>query len=313
MICPSCGSVNDDGTVYCRSCGRAVTAVSNEYHTKEIHDIGEVDRDSVIRHLCDLRALEIAKNKLEGKINGLQRQIPQLGIANSISKPTGMGVVKFAIILLCSSPLIFAPIFNCIMYSQQYFEQPIVVALCLTLILYVGVISIYAVSRSSKKKEYKNKLEADARRVDKEEKKKSKLINECNKCKKSHNELINILNDTYSLNIVPAQFRNVYGVCYLYDYMSTSRESLQSAFINYQFNVTNERISYIINQQSDMIMQQYIQNAHLEAIQKHNRNISNRLDAIESNTAVIAGNSYVTAKSVQLIEYFERCNWLNNM
>ncbi|SEK99239.1 hypothetical protein SAMN02910353_01667 [Ruminococcus sp. YRD2003] len=87
-----------------------------------------------------------------------------------------------------------------------------------------------------------------------------KAIDECNAEKKAVGAL---LAKAYSANIIPQQFRNIQGVYYLYDYLSTSNQSLSEALMQANLESIKQKMDKMIQLQSVQIIQQAQTNAKL--------------------------------------------------
>lgn len=98
---------------------------------------------------------------------------------------------------------------------------------------------------------------------------------------------------------------NIYSIFYLYDYLSTSQESLQSALLHYNLEEIKTRIDEVISQQSEIILQQAIQTAHLEVIENQNTKILKHAAETEQNTALAAQYAQIAANNA------EACAWIN--
>lgn len=62
------------------------------------------------------------------------------------------------------------------------------------------------------------------------------------------------LEEAYSMNIIPKQFRNIQGIYYLYDYISTSNESLSNALLQANLEEIKRRLDEIIRLESEQII-----------------------------------------------------------
>lgn len=101
-----------------------------------------------------------------------------------------------------------------------------------------------------------------------------------------------ILNKAYSQNIIPLQFRNLTGVFYLYDYLSTSNESLSNALMQCNLEAIKQQLDKIIRLQSKAIIQQAQANA---ALYEQNQRILEAAQATMENTAVAAKYAQISA------------------
>ncbi|MCR5796207.1 MAG: zinc ribbon domain-containing protein [Solobacterium sp.] len=97
-----------------------------------------------------------------------------------------------------------------------------------------------------------------------------------------------LLEDAYSLNIIPSQFRNVYAIHYIHDFMTTSSESLSNTLMHYNLDSIKQKLDSIMEQQSRIVMQNAYQIAQNEIQIAQNRDMLRRLAAVENNTELAA-------------------------
>lgn len=310
-------------------------------------DSYNIDRDILISHLYDVRALELTKQKLSNAIEKNIQQINTLGYSAALSKPETIVKIVisfFASLFLCA--LFFfaagATVFRDFITEQirvshwdsyngfylsrhmdysgtKYtipkspeFERYVTIAIVITIVIVLLVVILTAVSAIKKLSRYKKMQLKDSERVANEQKIKEQLIAENEKHIKNLNDLNSILNENYSVNIVPQQFRNLGGICYLYDYLSSSQESFQSALINYNMNKMNMNIQKMAAVQSDMLIQQYITNANLTDIKRQSRDMLDKLRNIEQNTETAAVYSAMNEANTRTIRFFQTYDFLKN-
>ena len=273
--------------------------------------MSDINREVLISHINDLRALEVAKAKLQSRINSNNTRANRLGfyanIPNSkIKSPAATAVITFFIVTIFSA-LYYLSTFRRKLSMQieniDFIAAMVIIAFSLFCALIAFLISISG--NKSREKEINRLVQADRSRVSAELNEKNKLFAENKKYQAKVDEINGLLSETYSLNIIPQQYRNVNGICYLYDYLSTSNESLESAFMNYNLNVINQNINRVAEYQYDMILQQYETNARLESMDKHNQVIINQLSNIEANTAQTAEYAAITAAHAKANTFFE--------
>lgn len=124
-----------------------------------------------------------------------------------------------------------------------------------------------------------------------------------------------LLNNYYALNILPQPYRNIQSVYYLYDYMSTSKESLSDAFLHEhmengiqkilarldQIVAQNEEIIFSLRrieaQNQEVIDQNYTAISSLEKTKETTQEISKKMDV---------GNNYLRATT-----YFSAASYLD--
>ncbi len=69
----------------------------------------------------------------------------------------------------------------------------------------------------------------------------------------------NLLIQAYDVNVIPNQYRNLYASVYLYDYFKTSQATdLERALTLFVLEEIKERLDFIIQQQSEMILHQQV-------------------------------------------------------
>lgn len=310
-----------------------------------------IDRQALLSHLYDVRALELTKNKLTTQINSNTNQINRLGYKMALKKPNVRGKVSLCFILsflVCivvfgilgatafseyiTDKVSVDPIFDDFsgFYLYKYFgneplrspeyiyivpEQPnfnmfLLISLCVSAVLSAVMAIITAFVRLKKFSEYKKRKRTDDVRVESELRQRQALIGENDKCISELKELDTVLAQNYSINIIPSQFRNVEGICYLYDYLSTSRESFQSALINFNMNRLNINMQQMIRMQGEMLIQQYVTNARLADVKNQNSAMLSRLSAIEQNTELAAKYAAMNEMNTRTISFFKTYEFL---
>lgn len=75
-----------------------------------------------------------------------------------------------------------------------------------------------------------------------------------------------LLNTAYSTNVIPKQFRSLYPVFFLYDYLSSSRETLESALLQCKLDELEQKLTDIVVAQQKIILQNAVQIAKQEEI-----------------------------------------------
>ncbi len=111
---------------------------------------------------------------------------------------------------------------------------------------------------------------------------------------------IALLKKAYSANIIPLQFRNIEGVYYLYDYLSTSNQSLSEALMQANLEAIKSKLDNMIKLQSAQIIQQAQTNARLDNIQAQNQRLQELSEATMNNTAVAAKYAQIAAVNAEV-------------
>ena len=100
------------------------------------------------------------------------------------------------------------------------------------------------------------------------------------------------LQEAYSANIIPLQFRNIEGIYYLYDYISTSNQGLSEALMQCNLEAIKQQINQVVNLQGEMIVRQAQHNA---AMYEQNQQLLNMAQATMVNTALAAKYARISA------------------
>ncbi len=307
MFCQHCGYELSENINFCPKCGckcekqiqQGDTTVANGHISQS-----EINRDVTIQYLYDVRVLETAKLKLQKRIKENTEKCKHLGIPQLFTKPDNDSSIPVCGIgFMC---LIFAVL----MVIIGYFGE---VGALFVFSFILGVIAIVCfgccISKKSKYEQeyivYTNAVSSDKKRVGRELAEKSKLEQEIQDMQDELGEAENLLEKSYSVNLIPKQFRDIYSIFYLYEYLSTSQESLQSALLHYNLEEIKTKIDEVIRLQSEIILQQAIQTAHLEEIQEQNTKMLRHAAETERNTALAAQYAQIAANNA------EACAWMN--
>lgn len=132
----------------------------------------------------------------------------------------------------------------------------------------------------------------------------SRLKHEYDEIKKEFEKASELLEQAYDVNIVPKQFRNLYAIYYLSDFINSSNESLSTALLNYNLETIKEKLDKIIEQQQEIIINQALTIAQNEKIMKQNENQLRHLASIEQNTDRAAQYAQIASNNA------EACAWI---
>ena len=106
-----------------------------------------------------------------------------------------------------------------------------------------------------------------------------------------------LLTNAYDINIIPKQFRSIQGVYYLYNYLSTSHQTLSEALLQVNLEEIKKKLDTMIIFQSEMIIEQAQTNAKLGKVIEVANDIS-------TNSAIGAQYSRISAINTEI------SNWL---
>ena len=283
----------------------------------------EIDRESLLTYLGDLRTMETVraetiamsgkldaeKDNADKRLRTFKNDIPKEPVPPK--RPENLGGTG------CLIPFVILGIICTILgltigrdLGTFYAGFMVVLGLFLAIVF----IKMIVESKSADKKEI-TKYEAEIRIFEEAMKKYKEETNEhksqvyraekeCNEHKKEadehkialndeKNELDIMIDKAYSANIIPQQFRNIEGVYYLYDYLSTSNQSLSEALMQANLEAIKQKMDNVIKLQSAQIVQQAQMNAKLG----HIIDIS---EATMNNTAVAAKYAQIAAVNSEL-------------
>lgn len=112
-----------------------------------------------------------------------------------------------------------------------------------------------------------------------------------------------LLNESYSLNILPSPYRNIQSVYYIYDYMSTSQASFDETLMHEHLENGFERI---LDRLDTIVSNQGIQIFHLRAMEAQNQrqieqtqNVLHQLDEMDRNNRAAFSNMQSSLNSIQ--------------
>ena len=113
------------------------------------------------------------------------------------------------------------------------------------------------------------------------------------------------LQEAYNANIIPIQFRNIQGIYYLYDYMSTSSQGLSEALMQCNLDAIKQQLNKVIQLQGETIIKQAQQNA---ALHEQNQQILEAVQATMNNTAIAAKYAQISAINSEMSLRLQRKN-----
>lgn len=153
----------------------------------------------------------------------------------------------------------------------------------------------------SRKKDYELECSTHEKAIKNAEIRFEKICNNLEKhadnISKEKFEINSKLQKAYSLNIIPLQFRNIQGIYYLYDYISTSNQSLSEALMQCNLEAIKQKLDSVIELQGKAIIQQAQANA---TIMEQNQRILETAQATMQNTAVAAKYAQICAVNSEL-------------
>ena len=122
-----------------------------------------------------------------------------------------------------------------------------------------------------------------------------------------------LLDQAYSVNIIPAVFRNKrYAIYYLYDFISTSRESFTTALLHYDLDEIKTKLDKIIAQQEEIIIQNAIMTSQNESLMAQNQQKLKHLANIERNSSQAAQYAQIAANNAEVCAWISVANYIRS-
>ncbi len=298
---------------------------------------GAIDRQALLIHLNDLRTMETilyeSKNKrikLDEKSTAFRKNVEKVRVeydrinhkANDINKQSEndylsssehiKNIIAAIILFIISGIIIAVVVYICIRNSNTEAIFPACLMAVPTILL--GIKEI--LEDRSKKKEHRDLYRAkrkdikdlEASALAEKEKYESVYSQWKEDSMTITNEIITeeqytrgMLNKAYDANIIPLQFRTIEGVYYLYDYLSTSNQTLAEALLQANLEAIKQRLDQVIATQGKLIVEQQQTNAKLANIQQTNQQILETAKQTAANTAQAAQYAQIAATNTELI------------
>lgn len=280
----------------------------------------ELSRDALLIYLEDLRTLETIKyeskvgiEKVTNRMNSFREKIEDARKAKPDEpkkKPAEDVSMSIIVTALCVALAIGVTGANIICFTAGIFGIIIgiigipisIFCIWVAITCIIGIrMTKYDNMRSEKvynreMEDYKKKMEEYrdlvssgvellSKEEEKEKKFKTLLTADIQKAQEQ-------LDKAYSVNIIPSQFRNIQGIYYLYDYISTSSQGLSEALMQCNLEAIKQKLDNVIQLQGKAIIQQAQADI---AIMKQNQKILETAQATMQNTAVAAKYTQIAA------------------
>lgn len=320
MFCANCGEKISDSSKFCRFCGAKteMDSVSALHTGNELEEISHqrlntvFNRDVLNQYLYNIRYLEVAKNKLIIEQNSIKNRIDSLGYSRINSRQyyadheTTIYLWIFVAVVVVIE-LIAGKLLNWL-FDMSW---GVVIALIAAAIIF-GVIltAIFSAENAEEKREHMQNVYADDFRVAKELEEKENLTAYLTGLEKEITEISDLLDDAYSINIIPSKFRNVYAAYFLYDFISTSTATLNEALLHCDLDTIQQKLDEVIRQQEAMIMELAYQNALSQQVIQQNGQMLEYAIQTENNTALAAQYNKIAANNTSIVAAIQMSEYL---
>lgn len=328
MFCPKCGAQVSDGNNFCQNCGAKLNQLVGNFHSStEVRNSNEIDREALRIYLGDILALECIKSKLCDRWNEKKNEVTRIKKWNYYKKYNlsikGMVVhffyngkdiylatddFEYSFFIKCDPKLIGGEYkwwhIDDTLVGKINDEYPYADAWS------YRIPSLGFFERIKVTKEfigfYKDFKKNGPIGYEKTLVKVANLNKSCDNIAREYYKACELLKKAYSINVIPEMFRDgIYSIYYLYNFISTSKESLTTALLHYDLNEIKTKLDRIIDQQEEIIIQQAVSAAQNEHIIAQNQSQLNRLAEIESNTAMAAQYAEIASNNA------EACAWIS--
>lgn len=291
-----------------------------------------MDRNALLLYLQNVRDLEVARYWLRVKYQrenqnykNQKSRMQQTNFRALPEKPGGLGCLFWGLIVFTVLSLCMAFLLSAFGQNGESFALVCVMFFC-ALIFGCCAMALYMPHQKERDKYQRdhkeiirhNQLEVD--RVKQNEVILSKLEETWQPRNVWYQQEIgkrtNLLKAFYDMNIIPVQFRNVSAICYIYDYMSTSQESLTTALFDQHMEDGIRRLEAkldsIISNLETMVYETRCIRQNSERMIAQNSGMLESLQRTESNTLQAAQYAQLSANYSKANAYFSLATYLKN-
>lgn len=201
----------------------------------------------------------------------------------------------------------------------------IICTIAAIVIILLGVYTVYNAIKETKENKTeienaKNHNEIQRLNVQKNSnlsmQKKKQWEQRANFLRKEYKKISSLLESNYSLNILANQYRNLPSLYYIYDYMSSSQETLKDTLLHEHMENgiqrLLERLDYIIEQNQQIIFQNRLQESANSRMIEQNNKMLNSLKETEQNVRIATQYAEISANYNKVTAYFSLANYLKD-
>ncbi len=301
MFCSNCGKEITADQRFCSSCG----AENRNYESTDIvssspNSVQKVEQTNTIfnrevlkNYLNNLQTLEFAKHKLEENCRNIEYKINSLQHKNyGVRSRDNQGSLWGAFIIMGGGALIAMWLNGLLGGALGILLVPAAV-ICGIISVIALVCAVAGCAQESSRYENETIRNQEQQKIDEEEK--AYLLSILPVAQQDLERTEALLQEAYSINIIPAKYRNIYAAYFLYEYISTSTVSLSDALYHCDLDEISRKLDVIIEQQQEIIMELARSNALNEQIIRQNEQTLKHAIAAENNTALAAQYSQISA------------------
>lgn len=330
MFCSNCGSTLEDQQKFCPNCGaksqkEKTVSLSDLSNTKNVEIVDNTwentafNRDVLINYLQNIQTLEFAKQKSSEEVNEIYNKINSLGHRKNVAKNLyNLSTPIYTIVFMAIVFLVSLFVKN-IAAGDGFFSFLAGLIAPVANITFIGsiiiaiiavIVIIYEIVKDNIR--YNQETTDEENRMKSELKEKKRLTSICPKVEKQLERTEKLLSDAYSINIIPSKCRNIYGAYFLYDYISTSRVSLNDALYHFDLDKISLQLDEVIEQQREIVWQLAHSNALNEQIIAQNEQLISHAIQTEKNTALAAQYAEVASINTRTTAEIQSYYWFKN-
>ena len=317
-FCPNCGKEIRTNQKFCSTCGSeninydgnssTIITQDNSYSVKTNSEA--FNRDVLNNYLNNLQTLEFAKDKLEQDEREITYRINSLGKSSYIAPKNTLlsygshfgGLVFMFIIFIVATWIDSGLNGNGFLSIFDFILVPLVsLAKIASVIISIVIIICIIRDHINDGKRFNEQTQQENNRLKWESAEKKRLLNKLPHIKNDLKKTTELLDQAYSINLIPAKYRNIYAIYYLYEYISTSTVSLNQALVSCDLDEISCKLDEIIDQQRRLIMLQARSNALNEQLVSQNEQILSYAIKTADNTALAAQYAQVSAVNTETI------------
>lgn len=294
-------------------------------------------RDFLVPYLQNVCSMELLREKIDAIESKYSVQVTQKQL---IPKPTAPAkpqlkfppITAYIFMFILSVGILACVLFIALMIfmvdDKGFFSYVLLIAAAIGLLMLIGMAEdpLYDIQSTwrynkSERRRYKYETETLDNRVHQWKHRMDTIVPIRKKADFWYGELRkaeNLLDELYSVNIIPGQYRNKYAALYLYQYFSESQfDDLAMALNTFVLEEIKEKLDKIIRNQSEILINQRLQIAMQresnELQKKHTKMMKAKLDNMQ--TTLEEHNSYLRMieSDTATTAFLTKVNYIRNI
>lgn len=294
--------------------------------------MAKIERDIFIPYIKNLCALHILRRKLYDERNRLEYRIQQITKGEQeppLDKPYYEAEWSDKRILGMAVGCIWALIWLYCLITNPIGESSFVI--CNLIFIAMSALVIVPVINGVRESKSNNaqKLEAyyEQQRAVKKVRDRNELARKRDlpfvrqkyeNCKAAYEETCRIMENVYSTNVIPGQYRNIHAVMYLYEWFSKSAEDdLGMALNTFVLEQIKDKIEQVIRNQGEIILNQQMQLSlqmqSNEEQNRHNELVAQKIDRLQMTEEERNRNINMLNQTQSSLLWYAQQEYIRNM